>query len=163
MDNTPKKQPLAQHSTQCRYLEETFHSKIPITRQLGVRVLRYDGATLVLGAPLEPNVNDKGTAFGGSLFSLLVLSGWGLIKLRLREEGLTGDIMIHESTINYSLPVTDSWEVQCRLPEADHYAHFLANLHNRGRARLALEAQIMAGSRVAVSFAGSYAVVCKQL
>ena len=161
MEKTLKKQHPAQHSAQCGYLEETFHSKIPITRQLGVRVLSYDGSTLVLGAPLEPNVNDKGTAFGGSLFSLLVLSGWGLIHLRLREEGLTGDIMIHESTINYSLPITDSWEVHCRLPEADQYAHFLASLHSRGRARLALEAQIMSGSRVAVSFRGSYAVVMK--
>jgi len=161
MKKTLTEQHLVEHTSPCRYLEEIFHSTIPITRQMGIRVLRYDGSTLVLGAPLEANLNDKGTAFGGSLYSLLVLSGWGLIRLRLREEGLPGDIMIHESTSNYSLPVTDSLEAHCRLPEADQYADFLASLHSRGRARLALEAQIMAGSRVAVSFRGSYAVVMK--
>ncbi len=143
------------------HLEETFRSKIPITKAMGIRVLRYDGASLELGAPLEPNVNDKGTAFGGSLFSLLVLAGWGLIHLRLREEGIPGDVMIHESSVTYSSPVTDDWQVRCELPEPAEYARFLESLRTRGRARLALESQIMAGSRVAVSFRGSYAVVTK--
>jgi thioesterase domain-containing protein len=144
------------------YLEETFRTEIPITRAMGIRVRHYDGTNLVLGAPLEPNVNDKGTAFGGSLFSLLVLAGWGLIHLKLKEEEIPGDIMIHESSINYSLPVTEPWEAHCRLPEAPAYAHFLEQFRARGRARLALEASIMVGSRVAVSFRGSYAVVRKQ-
>jgi len=144
------------------YLDETFRTKIPITQAMGIRVLHYDGTNLVLGAPLEPNVNDKGTAFGGSLFSLLVLAGWGLIHLKLKEEEIPGDIMIHESSITYSLPVTEPWEAHCRLPEAPEYAHFLEMLHSKGRARLALEAQIMVGTQVAVSFRGSYAVVGKQ-
>ena len=144
------------------YLEETFHTKIPITQAMGIQVRHYDGTNLMLGAPLEPNVNDKGTAFGGSLFSLLVLAGWGLIHLKLKEEEIPGDIMIHESSVSYSLPVTDHWETHCRLPEAPGYAHFLEQLRARGRARLALESQIMVGSQVAVSFRGSYAVVGKQ-
>ncbi|MRR54277.1 MAG: thioesterase [Deltaproteobacteria bacterium] len=144
------------------FLEVTFHNKIPITRAMGIRVLRYDGTNLVLGAPLEPNVNDKGTAFGGSLYSLLVLAGWGLIHLKLKEEGINGEIMIHESTVSYSEPLTSDWQAHCRLPEAAGYTHFLEKLHSKGRARLALEAQIMSGPQVAVSFRGSYAVVCKQ-
>ncbi|RQW85627.1 MAG: thioesterase [Geobacter sp.] len=145
-----------------RYLEKTFRTKIPITLAMGIRVLHYDGTNLVLGAPLGPNVNDKGTAFGGSLFSLLVLAGWGLIHLKLKEEEIPGDIMIHESSISYALPVPDHWEAHCQFPEAPGYAHFLEQLRAKGRARLALEAQIMVGSQVAVSFRGSYAIVGKQ-
>jgi thioesterase domain-containing protein len=145
------------------HLEETFRTKIPLTGAMGVRVLRYDGTTLVLGAPLEPNVNDKGTAFGGSLFSLLVLSGWGLLHLKVKEEGISGDIMIHESTVSYSQPVTDDWEVSCTLPEAAEYAQFIEKLRNKGRARLALESHIMVGNGIAVSFRGSYAAVGKRL
>lgn len=143
------------------YLEKTFHDLIPITREMGIRVLRYDGSTLVLTAPLAPNVNDKGTAFGGSLYSLLVLAGWGLVHLRLKEEGITGDAMIHESSATYSLPVTDDWQVSCSLPEAAEYQRFIDRLRTRGRARLALESRIMAGDRVAVSFRGNYAAVSK--
>lgn len=145
-----------------RHLEETFHNEIPITRAMGIRVLRYDGTSLALGAPLEANVNDKGTAFGGSLYSLLVLAGWGLVHLRLKEEGISGDIMIHECTVNYSKPITDDWEATCRLPEAAEYAHFLERLREKGRARLTLEPQIATAAGVAVSFRGSYAVVGKR-
>ncbi|MDD2319737.1 MAG: thioesterase domain-containing protein [Geobacteraceae bacterium] len=142
-------------------LEETFHAQIPITRTMGIRVLRYDGTGLVLGAPLEANVNDKGTAFGGSLYSLLVLAGWGLLQLKLREEGITGDVMIHQSSVTYSQPVTDDWEVHCELVPSAGYTRFLERLRTRGRARLTLESHIMAGSRVAVSFQGSYVAVSK--
>jgi thioesterase domain-containing protein len=144
------------------FLEETFHNDIPITRAMEIRVLRYNGTSLVLGAPLEPNMNDKGTAFGGSLFSLLVLAAWGLIHLKLKEEGITGDIMIHESTVSYSQPITGDWEAACRLPEGKEFAGFIERLRDMGRARLTLEVQIMAGSGVAVRFRGSYAVVGKQ-
>ena len=142
-------------------LEKTFHDLIPITREMGIRVLRYDGSTLVLTAPLAPNVNDKGTAFGGSLYSLLVLAGWGLIHLRLRQEGIAGDAMIHESSVTYSLPVTDDWQVSCSLPEAAEYQRFIDRLRSRGRARLALASRIMDGDRVAVSFRGNYAAVAR--
>ncbi|MDD2335812.1 MAG: thioesterase domain-containing protein [Geobacteraceae bacterium] len=144
------------------FLEETFHTKIPITKAIGIRVRQYDGTTLQLGAPLEPNVNDKGTAFGGSLFSLMVLAGWGLVCLKLKEEGITGDIMIHESSINYSRPITADCQAHCSLPEAAEYAGFIENLRSKGRARLALEVQIMVENKVAVRFRGSYAVVRKQ-
>ncbi|MGA7828612.1 MAG: thioesterase domain-containing protein [Geobacteraceae bacterium] len=150
------------HEALLNHLEETLHSRIPITRTMGIRVLRYDGTSLVLGAPLEANVNDKGTAFGGSLYSLLVLAGWGLIHLKLREEGICGDIMIHESSVSFSQPITDDWEVQCTLPGPATYGRFIERLLNRGRARLYLEPQITIGGHVAVSFRGSYAVVERQ-
>ncbi len=35
-----------------------------------------DDEPVVLRAPLAPNANHKGTAFGGSLYSLAVLTGW---------------------------------------------------------------------------------------
>lgn len=143
------------------FLEEIFHNEIPITRAMGIRVLRYDGTSLVLRAPLAANVNDKGTAFGGSLYSLLVLAGWGLIRLKLKEESISGDIMIHESSVSYSQPITDDWEAHCRLPGNEEYTSFLEKLHARGRARLALESRIMTDSGPAVSFRGSYAVVVK--
>ena len=62
-----------------RRIQEVLHSKIPITRAMGVRVAEYDGRRLVLSAPLDANVNHLGTAFGGSLNALAVLSGYGLL------------------------------------------------------------------------------------
>jgi putative thioesterase YiiD len=62
-----------------RQIQELLHSKIPITRAMGVKVEDYDGRRLILSAPLDANVNHLGTAFGGSLNALAVLSGYGLL------------------------------------------------------------------------------------
>lgn len=144
-----------------KYLEEIFHTQIPITREMGIRVAAYNGVSLVLRAPLAPNVNDKGTAFGGSLYAVLVLAGWGLLHLKLKEEGIPGDVMIHECGVTYSLPVTDGWEARCSLPDDDGYARFVANLRAGGRGKIRLEVSIPRGDRIAVSFSGSYAAVIR--
>jgi len=141
-----------------KYLEETLHTKIPLTKQMDVKVAGYDGRTLILRAPLDRNVNDKGTAFGGSLFSLAVLSGWGLLFLKMKEENLLGDIVIHESTISYLLPITGVLEVRCSVPEDEAYTNLIERLRERGRGKISLEADFMIESKVAVSFRGKYVV-----
>ena len=55
---------------------------------MGIRVAAYDGTSLKLTAPLAPNINHKSTAFGGSLYSLAVLCGWGIVHLKLAEAAL---------------------------------------------------------------------------
>lgn len=68
-----------------RQIQELLHSKIPITRAMGMRVEDYDSERLVLSAPLDANVNHLGTAFGASLNVLAVLSGYGLLWLELKD------------------------------------------------------------------------------
>jgi thioesterase domain-containing protein len=138
-------------------LERTLHEEIPLTRALGIRVAAYDGATLQLSAPLAPNLNHKCTAFGGSLYALAVLSGWGLLHLKLREAGLHKHIVIQESSIRYLLPVAEDMLASCTL-DADAYAHLLRALHKHGRGRLTLAVTIKLEGQAAVEFSGRYVV-----
>ena len=62
--------------------------------------LEYSGHAITLSAPLAPNINDKGTAFAGSTAGLATLTGWCLITLWLREQGIAADVMIA------SVPIT---------------------------------------------------------
>ena len=64
-------------------IEQFLHAKIPLTAAMGVRVESYDAQQLILTAPLDANHNHLGTAFGGSLAALLILSGYGLLWLEL--------------------------------------------------------------------------------
>src|SRR5215211_8197944 len=96
-------------------IQELLHTKIPITRAMGVRVEDYDGERLTLSAPLEANVNHLGTAFGGSLHALAVLSGYGLLWLELRDTEC--DIVIRDSTISYDRPVRGVLRAACVRPE----------------------------------------------
>jgi thioesterase domain-containing protein len=138
-------------------LERTLHSEIPISQAMGVRVAAYDGTSLKLTAPLAPNINHKCTAFGGSLYTLAVLCGWGMVHLKLTEADLRKHIVIQESSIRYLLPVDQDMQAECRLDEAA-LRQFLRTLAKHGRARLSLDVVITHNNQPAVEFSGRYVV-----
>jgi thioesterase domain-containing protein len=146
-------------STDSRYLESVLHHDIPLTRDMGLRVLDWREQQLSLYLPLDPNVNHKSTMFGGSLYCGAVLAGWGWLHLRLKEEGITdGHIVIQEGQISYPLPVTGDATAICPAPDERVWKKFLAMYRRYGRARLVLQTRIVnVGSEVdAVTFSGQY-------
>jgi len=150
-------QEMGQQHDLVRELQAVLHHEIPLSRQMGLTVQRYDGVCLALGAPLAPNINHKATAFAGSLNAVMTLAGWGTVWLLLAERGLHGTIVIQESTSRYQLPVGHDFTATCRVPSADETERFLAGLRRRGKARLALKVDILDGDgRVAVAFTGMY-------
>ncbi|HRQ65238.1 MAG TPA: YiiD C-terminal domain-containing protein [Xanthomonadaceae bacterium] len=119
-------------------LEAFILEHIPLTRAISLRVLDADAESLTLGAPLGPNVNDKGCAFGGSLASLLTLAGWGLVRLRLGEAADDSEIYVQDSVLRYSAPVWSDLRVRARLAEGESWQHFRQAFASRGRARVQL-------------------------
>jgi thioesterase domain-containing protein len=141
--------------TLAEQLEQTLHDEIPLSRAMGIHVAAYDGKQLSLTAPLAPNINHKCTAFGGSLYSLAVLCGWGMVHLKLHETGLHRHIVIQQADIDYLLPVTRELIAQCSI-DPTHWEKCLHTLKKRGRARIALDVSILEGTQVAVAFCGRY-------
>lgn len=116
-------------------LEHELLATIPLTRAMGVSVPAYDGDSLTLAAPLAPNVNDKGCAFGGSLVSVMTLAGWGLVKLALDRHGKACDIYVQDSDVRYLAPVWDDFSAVARLVDRESFAAMFDTLVARGRAR----------------------------
>lgn len=143
--------------TPAAQLERLLHEEIPISRAMGIRVAGYDGASLQLAAPLAPNFNHKLTAFGGSLYSLAVLCGWGLLHLKLTEAGVHKHIVIHEANIRYLLPVAEDMQAECRL-DAPAFGRMLRTLEKHDRARIALQVSMHAAGYTALEFEGKYVV-----
>ncbi|HEV7890471.1 MAG TPA: YiiD C-terminal domain-containing protein [Pyrinomonadaceae bacterium] len=134
--------------------QELLHAKIPITRAMGVKVEDYDGERLVLSAPLGANINHLGTAFGGSLNALAVLSGYGLLWLELQDTEC--HIVIRESSISYDHPVRGELRATCVRPHAEAVAEFKRTFHERGRARITLTATIEDEGVTCVRFRGTF-------
>ncbi len=110
-----------------------------------MRVSEYDGQCLVLAAPLAPNVNDKGCAFGGSLVSLMTLACWGLATLRLGEAGHAAEVFVQDSMVNYLEPVWGEIVVEAQqLLGDDEWSGFLDMFATRGKARITLTAHVTA-------------------
>lgn len=142
-------------------LEAVLHQDIPLTREMGLKVLAWDEHQLRLHLPLAPNVNHKSTLFGGSLYCGAVLAGWGWLHLRLQEAGICdGHIVIQEGQISYPLPVKDDAVVICDGTDQASWDRFVKMYQRRGRARLTLNTRVIApdSDSPAVVFVGQYVV-----
>jgi thioesterase domain-containing protein len=122
-------------------LQAELLATIPLTRAMALEVRGYDGESLCLQAPLAPNVNDKGCAFGGSMASLLTLACWGLAKLAIEESGAApADLFVQDSKIDYLAPVWSDLEVRANAAEGAALQDFVRQYGERGKARITLSA-----------------------
>jgi thioesterase domain-containing protein len=117
---------------------------MPAVRAMAIRVRDFDGEVLRLSAPLAANVNDKDCAFGGSLASLLTLCGWGWLMLGLAEAGTAADVFVADSQIRYLAPLYGDLHGEARLAPGEDWPATLRCLADRGRARVALHALVLA-------------------
>lgn len=140
---------------QAARLQAKFLREIPITRHFGLRVDAYEGHELRISAPLAPNVNDKGTAFAGSLNALMTLAGWGLVHLRLEEAGENCDIVIHKGELEYSAPIRTEFQAVASVAESD-WAAGMQRLQYRGRGRILVSTRVDAAGKTAATLSGQY-------
>jgi len=119
-----------------RNLQQQLLIDIPITRAMQLEIAAWDGESLQMRAPLLPNVNDKGCAFGGSLVSVMTLACWSLIKLAADAREVACDIYVQDSSVRYLAPVWDDFTAVSRLAGNSPGDGFFGTLQSRGRARL---------------------------
>jgi len=125
------------------WLEQLLTGQIPLGRAMALRIERLDSSGIVLAAPLAPNVNDKGTAFGGALVSLMILAGWSLPRLALRRAGLSAELVIGRCEVRFIMPVAGAFRAECDWPPAAEVDDFTGRLSATGRARLELAPRIV--------------------
>ena len=122
--------------------ERELLADIPLARAMQLRAVDSRDDELVLAAPLAPNVNDKGCAFGGSLGSLLTLAGWGLIVLHLRALGRACEVYVQDSQMRYLAPVWQDFSAHARLADGESWQAFDAALAARGKARTRVHCRV---------------------
>jgi len=113
-------------------------------------------------APLAANVNDKGNAFGGSLASVLTLSGWALVSLRLRLAGHDAEVYVADSNLRYLAPVYEDLHAHAEAAEATGWDAFLNTFRQRRKARISIIAtQPGADGKPAAEFSGRFVAFAK--
>ena len=143
-------------------LERHLRDTIPLARAMDLHVGDYDGYRLALYAPLAPNVNDKGCAFGGSMASMLTVSGWGLIHLKLAEVGIDAEVYVQDATTVYLSPVWDQLIAEAYAPD-NAWPTFFDTLRAKGKARLSIESEISGAEGGGVAARQSSRFVAKSL
>jgi len=116
---------------------------MPPVAAMAIRCEAFDGDALQLAAPLAANVNDKACAFGGSLASLMTLAGWGWLMLQSGRAGQPAEVFVADSQIRYLAPLYGDLRAVARLADGEDWPAVLRCLADRGRARVAMQAQVL--------------------
>lgn len=147
-------------------------SAIPFASALQCEVESFSDGLLVLTAPLEPNTNDKGTAFAGSLATLAVLTGWVASQLALDSAEIdsgdyvpTVDVAVMQTEMRYQKPITKDFYARCHLPIKEALQRSHNALLRKSRTKLSLFVELGFDDdcidNISAEFSGSYAVVSK--
>ncbi len=78
-------------------LQTFLYEEIPLTEKMGLTLVNFSDDELLVNAPLDLNINDKSTVFGGSSSALMIIAAWSLIKLNCEKHNIDADIVIHKN------------------------------------------------------------------
>jgi thioesterase domain-containing protein len=143
------------------YLQRRIVAEFALARHIGIVVETADDSALVLEAPLAANANFKGTAFGGSLFSVAVLTGWAWVTRYLATTDVAADAVIQESTMRYLVPVQGALRASLVSPSTAQIEKFRKMLQRAGRGRIRLKVHIHQGTALATEFEGVFAAAIR--
>ncbi|PSQ97741.1 MAG: thioesterase [Bacteroidetes bacterium SW_9_63_38] len=146
-------------------LERLIVEEMPITQHLEFSLEADEDGRVHASAPLQPNANHMGSAFGGSLSMLATVTGWAMMH-QVVEDAMEDmkrrvEVMIQESDIEYLRPVYENISVICERPDEDAIERFERMMERWGRARLELKCKIDAAGERAVTFMGKYVAMAK--
>jgi len=142
-------------------LQRYLDTHIPLCQAMALRVQHFSHHELTMSAPLAPNINDKGTAFGGAMASLLTICGWGVVWSLSQHHQLNLDIVIRQSQLRYLQPAKGELLVRCALPDASTWQAFCERLNTRGKARISLEPALESENQLASAMVAEYAGLVK--
>jgi thioesterase domain-containing protein len=143
------------------YLQERIDREIVLAKPMGIIVEAADDLAMVLRAPLAPNANHKGTAFGGSLYSLAVLTGWAWLTRFLATRKLDAEAVIQESSMRYLKPVHGEMRACLEVPADADVDKFQKMLERSDRGRIRLQVKMHQGSALATVFDGLFAAAMR--
>ena len=85
--------------------EAECRADIPLLDAMQLSFSDYGDLSLWMEAPLAPNINNKGTAFGGSIASICLFGGWAVATLGFIDAGIRNtEIVVYTSEMTFERP-----------------------------------------------------------
>ncbi|MEX0719628.1 MAG: YiiD C-terminal domain-containing protein [Balneolaceae bacterium] len=141
-------------------IEKYLYKHIPITKALGVKAVAFSEDEIKFSAPLYKNINHRSTAFGGSISSLLITTGWSFVRLLFDSFDSIPSIVISKSSTDYLTPIrTEYFTSELLFPDQETVEKFLETFERFGKARITLKAQIKEEGEIMAEFEGDFVVI----
>ncbi|MCH2534097.1 MAG: thioesterase domain-containing protein [Bdellovibrionales bacterium] len=123
------------------YKKQLLNS-IPIVQSMNIDIVKIESNKISIIAPLNKNINYEGTAFGGSINTLCVLSSYLLIHHILKSHKIEfSSLVIQDSSIQYLKPVDSDFIATATIP-VNCIDKFIEMFQKRSMARVSTEAKI---------------------
>lgn len=136
--------------------EGFLHKNIPITKAMGIEVLQFTPSRVRMLAKFDANINDKLTAFGGSINSLMTICGWSMVFRNIKEIDSDVDIVIKKSSINYLAPIKEDFIAECELNNDKARKEFVETYSREKKSRINLKISIKNETTTFAEYEGQY-------
>ncbi|YBV96899.1 thioesterase domain-containing protein [Phyllobacteriaceae bacterium JZ32] len=137
-------------------LQFYLHEHIPLSRAMQVEVVALQEESVILRAPLLPNINHRETVFGGSASALAILAAWSLVHTRLAREGIESRIVIQSNSMHYDAPISGTFSARSQLAVGANWGRFTEMLKRKGRGRIEISAVLDFEEGIAGRFSGEF-------
>jgi thioesterase domain-containing protein len=115
---------------------------IPLLTAMELSLVDYRDLTLTLEAPLAPNINNKGTAFGGSLASIGLFGGWAVATLAFVDHGISNtEIVVSRSEMTFERPARGHLVIRVTV-DPDQFRYCLERLRDGCDERLRFDVRV---------------------
>ncbi len=142
------------------FLNDFITQHLPSIDAAGVAVDTENSEQLILSAPLALNHNDRGNAFGGSIFNIALMACWGALYLECRKHINNPNIVTRDGQIRYRHPCDEEIiRASCRKPNQRQWDGFFAHYEKTGKTSLSLTSKIMNGNEIAAYFEGVFVLL----
>jgi thioesterase domain-containing protein len=138
-------------------LQAYLSARIAPARALGLSVEATEPVAIT--APLELNVNDKGTAFAGSLFSVAALAGWAQVLRWCAVQSFEAEVLLQASKAQFLAPARAGFRAVALEPALSQREKLARMLARSGRGRIEIAVSVNCQETPVLSFAGVYAVI----
>jgi thioesterase domain-containing protein len=138
-------------------LQAFLSARIAPARALGLAVEATEPVTIA--APLEPNLNDKGTAFAGSLFSVAALAGWTQLMRWCAAQSLEAEVLLQASKAQFLAPARAGFRATACEPALSQQKKLARMLARSGRGRIEIAVSVSCEQTLVMTLAGVYAVI----
>ena len=140
-------------------LQNKLYNDIPLTKIMEIKIQNYTNQELITTASLGININDKGTAFGGSLSTITIISGWSLSWLISKELGFdSNNIVIIKNETSFRKPVTKDIICYTKKPSFEEIKLLKQKLETKKSASIKIESKIIEDGQTCVDFLGYYVI-----
>jgi len=115
---------------------------IPLLDAMQLSFVTYEHLSLTMEAPLAPNINNKGTAFGGSIASICLFGGWAVATLAFVDHDIHNtEIVVFRNEMTFERPARGLLSVNAHI-KPDDFEACLARLKAGDPSRIRLDIHV---------------------